>query len=247
MPASTKRLACYENLSEVKRLRVFHFFTIEAKKSLTSSDDAVAKRQSLNNASQALHNMFEFFKDASQESQFFAKVGFFSAVASTEGLTIRIHRATQVPIDGSILDFIVMDRADYPLRFEYREFFRIQKDNFDRKIVFEIIKKILVGYGAAELFFLLEDAAKAIVEKLSNNPEELRKRGEEDFYRYGQTCVAPSSRKRTPGLSKTQSLASVDMFSRAETPILQGVGAKRKRPTGQSDDGVEPVNRRRRI
>jgi hypothetical protein len=95
MPIATKRLACYENAGEIAETRVFHFFTIEAKKALRSADDTVGKRQGLNNASQALHNMFEFFRDAGQQHEdiFFTNVRFFSVVASTEGLTIRIHRA----------------------------------------------------------------------------------------------------------------------------------------------------------
>lgn len=103
MPISTQRLACFENTSETGASKVFHFFTIEAKKAMISADDTVGKRQSLNNASQALHNMFEFFRDAGPqyEESFYAKVRFFSVVASTEGLTIRIHRATQEPADGS--------------------------------------------------------------------------------------------------------------------------------------------------
>lgn len=80
MPKATKRLVCYENMSEIRRARGFHFFTIEAKKGLMSADDTVGKRQSLNNASQALHNMFEFFRDAGPQHEdiFFTKVRFFS-------------------------------------------------------------------------------------------------------------------------------------------------------------------------
>ncbi|KAA6406545.1 MAG: hypothetical protein FRX48_09710 [Lasallia pustulata] len=61
LPKATRRLACYENIGETGGERIFHFCAIEAKKGRTAITDDIGKRQSLNNASQALHNMFEFF------------------------------------------------------------------------------------------------------------------------------------------------------------------------------------------
>ena len=172
MPIATQRLACYESTSEIGASKVFHFFTIEAKKAMISVDDTVGKRQSLNNASQALHSMFEFSRDAGPqyEKDFSTKVRFFSVVASTEGLTVRIHRATQEPAVDSDQGFIMPSRPDYPLGFEYQEFAKIHKDNFNR--IFEVFKKILVDYGVHELHALLQNAAKAIMERLNNDPEQ---------------------------------------------------------------------------
>ncbi len=107
---------------------MFHFLTIEAKKANISANNTVEKHQSLNNASQTLHNMFEFFRDAraEHESKFFIKVRFFSVIASIKDLTIRIHRVTR-ELDKKC--FII---PIYLLRFEYREFLYIQKhSNFD--------------------------------------------------------------------------------------------------------------------
>ena len=86
MPLTTKRLVCYESADEIGDARVFHFFTIEAKKTKTSTGDTVGMHQSLNNASQALHNMFEFFREAGpqHENTFFDKVRFFSVVAASK-------------------------------------------------------------------------------------------------------------------------------------------------------------------
>ena len=86
-------------------------------------------------------------------------------MASTEALTIRIHRATREPADGTNQGFIITNRLDYRLRFEYKAFSRIQKDNFVQKTVFEIFEKILLGYGVNELRLLLCKATKAIIEK----------------------------------------------------------------------------------
>ena len=204
MPKATKRLACYENGDVISRTRVFHFFTIEAKKAKTAVDDSIGLNQSLNNASQALHNMYEFFKDAGPQHEeiFFAKVRFFSVVASTEGLVIRIHRATRVPVDGPENAFII---PDYPLRFEFREFRRISSNKLDRKTTIETLGKILIGYGVGELHTLLRDAATALTERFSNDIRAMQMREDQDFYRYGQ-IINLSSRRPTPAVSQTPSL-----------------------------------------
>ena len=208
-PKATMRLACYENAIDATE-RLFHFFTIEAKKTNISADDDVGKRQSLNNASQALHNMFELFRDAGAQhvDDFFTKVRFFSVVASSEGLTVRIHRATRAA-DG--WDSII---PDYPLKFTYRVFFTIQRKDFDRKTVLETFEKILIGYGANELRPMLRKAAEAIMDKLKCDPEGERSRQKTDFYRHGQIDIAPesrnptsapNSRRPTPGVGPGQS------------------------------------------
>jgi hypothetical protein len=207
LPQATKGLACYEDVDEAGRTKVFHFFTIEAKKAMISADDTVGKRQSLNNASQALHKLFEFFRDAGTEHEkaFFAKVRFFSVVASTEGVTVRIHRAVQEPVDddpGLIMD----DDPGYPLRFEHEEFLRIPKDCFDRRPVVEMFERILLGYGAGELHKLLGNAAKAIVENLRNDPAGTTARANSDFYRHGQTTIPSTSKRQTPAASRAPSV-----------------------------------------
>ena len=203
MPRATKRLACYESADEIGGRRAFHFFTIEAKKAKTSIVDTVGMRQSLNNASQALHNMFEFFKEAGpyHEDTFFAKVRFFSVVASTEGIAIRIHRAERESTNESNQGFIIQG---YPLRFEYKEFCNIPRDKFERTTVLETFEKILLGYGAKVLHPLLQTAAKDVVEKLRKDTNGMFLRGNEDFYRYGQTAI-PLSKRTTPAVSRAQS------------------------------------------
>ncbi|KAI4130724.1 MAG: hypothetical protein LQ347_003267 [Umbilicaria vellea] len=256
MPSATRRLACCENAGGIGENRVFHFLTIEAKKGGTPIEDDVGKLQSLNNASQALHNMYEFFHDAGpqHEDNFFTKVRFFSVVASTEGLIIRIHRATREPADGSGLGFI---KPRYPLRFEYRVFSEIHKRiNFERETVFKTFQKILLGYGEKELHGLLSGAAKAIMARLHNDPQGRLARANFGFYLYGQ--IAPRSRNQTPA-ARSESIVSVDMLrndlsgtvtpgatSKSPTPKrvseLGGSGGKRKR--GQSDDS-QPSRRTR--
>jgi hypothetical protein len=128
------------NANQAGETRVFHFLTIEAKKGSIAADDLVALRQSLNNAGQSLHNMFEFFRDAGPEHEggFFDKVRFFSVAVSTQGLVIRIHRATREPSMHRDPGLISPDRPDYSLRFKHREFFKIPRESFDRKPVLKM-------------------------------------------------------------------------------------------------------------
>ena len=148
-------------------------------------------------------------------------------VASTEGLAFRIHRATREPADGTGQGFIMDERHDYPLRFEYHVFSRVLKDNFDREIVLKTFENILLGYGANELRLLLYNAAKAIMAKLGDPEGKHQKvlRQNEDFYRYGLTLIPPGSRNETPAASRVPSETniSVDMLrSGATTPGQSG-------------------------
>jgi len=123
---------------------------------LTSTPDHVALQKNVNNASQALHNMYEFLKEAggSYEEKFFEQVRFFSAVATTEGIVIRIRRAKKTdenskynPIPGA------NNREDYPLQFEFQQFWPLDhetnsKPPLDRQSIVHQIENIIVGYGA---------------------------------------------------------------------------------------------------
>ncbi|ERF70000.1 hypothetical protein EPUS_03552 [Endocarpon pusillum Z07020] len=236
MPTATRRLACFEKDGMVGRSRVFHFFTIEAKKASTSTGNMVGQLQSLNNASQALHNMFEFFRDAGEyhEKAFFDKVRFFSAVASTEGLIIRIHRATREPSDGSGIGLIMKDRPEYPLRFEYQEFARIQGNEFERITVLELPEKILLRYGADELHPLLKGAAAAIMERLGKHPEELALRDDVGQPHQYKTCYFDGRKSRAsmglPSRPVSEANVSVDMLQNGATTPTQATHSTQGQP-----------------
>ena len=208
MPYATRRLACYEKPDVNGGSKAFHFFTIEGKRALIVTTDPTALYQSLNNASQALHNMFEFFNDAGprHRAKFFSEVRFFSAVASTEGLIVRIHRAVQVAENGSEDSDTI---PNYPLRFEFRELERVPREKFDRETVLKLLGKILVGYGVGKLFGLLQDAAKTLTEKLKSDPGESNLRQNPNFYRHGQVGnTSRNSRTSTLTASRGPSVQS---------------------------------------
>ncbi len=251
MPAATKGLACYENTNIFVETRIFHFFTIEAKKGNTDPDDDVGKFQSLNNASQALHNSFQFCKDAggAYEDEFFTKARFFSVVASTKGLIIRIHRATRLNTAEFGKGLIMEVTPGYPLKFEFQEYKKIEKGDFNRKVVSDIFQRILVGYEANELYLLLQNAAKALMERLSKDLGARIQRQDPDFYRYGQTIKIPSKRP-TPASGVAPSAMSVDMRDKTETPAGSGTqtpvqmpGAKRKPNTREPSMDAGPAKR----
>ena len=230
MPLATQRLACYEKPDAYGTSRAFHFFTLEAKRSLTPVADPTALYQSLNNASQALHNMFEFCQDASprHREEFFTRVRFFSAVSSTEGLIVRVHRAVEVVENGSTDDIQI---PDYPLRFEFREFATVSRENFDRETVLKILGKIFFGYAVRELLGLLQDAAKALAEKLKDR-EEAQLRTNLDFYRHGQFGNTPaSSRRQTVGPSRGPSTYSQMSVDTGRSGMLPGLAAPRPEPS----------------
>ena len=101
MPSELTRIICYEGDSPPFDRCAFGFFVVEAKRSRFSPDDEVAKYQALNSASQALHNMYEFFRQAGQEEVFFNRVRVFSATTSEKGLLLRIHRAERI-VGGTV-------------------------------------------------------------------------------------------------------------------------------------------------
>ncbi|KAL9615790.1 MAG: hypothetical protein Q9160_009257 [Pyrenula sp. 1 TL-2023] len=213
-PQSMSRLACYENSTGNGHSRVFHFLTIEGKKLGTSTKNEVALRQSLNNASQSLHNIFEFCRDAGYEQDFYNSVRFFSVVATTEGILIRIHRAVNER-DGD--QWIIPKNPEYPLRFEYRTFMKIpQLDDRDR--VLKTFEKILIGYGVDRLCPLLQRAAKSINEKFPPGSEGIEQRADHSFYRYGQTDIGTPSRKRTARNSSVQSVQSQGLLNEGLPP-----------------------------
>lgn len=202
MPYATQRLACYEDLYGSGESKAFPFFTLRAKRSQTVTTDSTALYQSLNNASQALHNMFEFFNDAGPQhtAQFFSEVRIFSAVASTEGLLVLIHRAVQVAEDR-------INIPGYPLRFEFREYASIPRETFDREPVVKLFSKILVNYGVDKLFGLLQDAAETLAGKLKNEPGKRSLRQDPYFYSDGQGGTRPRDRN-TPASSRMPTLTA---------------------------------------
>ncbi len=187
LPEPTKGLACFKNSSS-NASRVFHFLAIGAKKAMLDLDSPQALHQCLNNASQALHNMFEFFRDAGPEHEqiFYNKVRFFSVVANRKGIIVRIHRAIRKPDDASPWELVMPDRPEYRLEFEFREFEGIgDADEFSRRKALEVVKRIL-KYATDDLLNMINAAASKLVQNLERDLGLYHTGREADFYSYGQ-------------------------------------------------------------
>ena len=253
LPEATQALAYLEN-SDAAASRVFHFLTVEAKKAIINVDEPKALHQSLNNASQALHNMFEFFRDAGprHEAIFFDKVRFFSVVANGEGLLIRVHRAIQLNHKDSRL-FVMPDEPNYRLRFVYRVFDSIKgTGQYSRARVLEAFKKI-IKYAIDGLSKWIIDAASELADKLEKDPRAFTERRQLDFYRYGQPSPRPSGKayqSATP-TATTQSLSVIPRFRNAKVDYNPALTAhslmgKQCTPTQENSQTLPPSNTRKR-
>ena len=236
LPNPTKGLACFENSSS-SGSRIFHFLVVEAKKGMFDLDPPQALHQCLNNASQALHNMFEFFRDAGPEHEqiFYDKVRFFSVVANRKGIIVRIHRAVRKPDDASMWELVMPDQPGYRLKFEFREFQRIGEHEFSRKRVLKVIKKIL-KYATDDLSKMINAAASTLVQNL-DNLELYLARCEVDFHSYG--LPNPKSVKSSRRTSVTQSTIGERFQRKFQTAKLDSTGA----PLAQSIASEQTISR----
>lgn len=204
LPKATKELACFENQSSGKS-RVFHFLAVEAKNAATLLEDSKALYQSLNNASQALNNFYEFFQDAgpTHKQIFFDRIRFFSVVANSRGILIRIHRAVEIPREANRYELVMVDRPEYRLNFKYREWARLTgEDGFTRERVVEVFRKMF-RYAVDELSVLISAAAKDLMKMLNESLVAHQARMKVGFYRHGQP--SPNTSRNTPRTSRATS------------------------------------------
>lgn len=213
----TQHLICYEGIEDNNNEagRAFGFFFIEAKRSRLEPNDKVALYQALNDTSQALHNMYEFFREAEQAPTFFERVRVFSATTSEKGVILRVHRAVELPEDTELSTNRIVPA--YPLQFEYQTYKSFQGKNFDRLKVVEVFERIMRGYGETQLLALLKVAAASVKKKANNawrNRDQVPFPTAFNTYRYGQSGKPGSrtaSRPQTPAVEGSQPANSMSM------------------------------------
>ncbi|KAL9623604.1 MAG: hypothetical protein Q9160_002060 [Pyrenula sp. 1 TL-2023] len=209
----TQHLICYEGIDENNDSRAFGFLFVEAKRSRLQPDDNIALHQALNDASQALHNIYEFFKEAELTPMFFERVRVFSATTSEKGVILRIHRAVELPEDTELSTERIV--PTYPLQFEHQVYESLHGENFNRSKVVEAFERIIKGYGENQLLKLLQIAAASVKKKAN---DAWRNREMVPFptafcdYRYGQFGQpGRGSRRPTPAFSTSRPASSVSM------------------------------------
>ncbi|MCJ1279861.1 hypothetical protein MMC21_007685 [Puttea exsequens] len=235
LPPATQALACVENKDASPNL-VFPFLSIEAESAVHGLDDPRALRQSLNNASQALFNMYEFFRDAEGEKEkiFYEKVRFFSIVAGRGGILVRVHRAIKIPPDEFLTRLVIPEEDSYRLQFEYCEYARIMGiDHFERGKVLDILKPIM-QYAMTELGKELKSAAESLAKKLDEKPEHFRVRQNLNFYRYGQPSPETAASSR-----RTSAAPSTDVSQKPVNGACRNahLSPNRMQPRGSNDGG----------
>lgn len=180
LPGPLRNVICYEGKARAHKRRAFHFFIIESKNKYRTILDPGSQYQVLNSASQSLHNMYEFFNEAGPKhlAKFFDEVRVFSAVSTSEGIIIRIHRACLARNfrgkDTSHQEFPAPQfpiLPDYPLQFEYDICFQATANNFTYEKVTGALETIMIKYGAEKLLGLLKGAAKDVIDKFTDREE----------------------------------------------------------------------------
>ena len=153
------KYVCPEGEGNDRMDRAFHFFAIEAKRiSIPNSDpDRTALHQILNVASLALYTMYLVLAEAGLQDEFFQEVRFFSAVASSRGVKIRIHRAVKARVVNRV-------KLPHPLAFRYDDLYACETSYAKRDISY-FVKNILYYYGIKKLLPVLRKAMNVIVEK----------------------------------------------------------------------------------
>ncbi|KAI9696883.1 MAG: hypothetical protein M1820_007958 [Bogoriella megaspora] len=201
MPSAMCRLVCYEGYTPPSDKRAFGFFVVEGKKSQFSPDNDIAKYQALNDASQALHNMYEFFREAGEQDEFFEKVRFFSATTSEKGLIIRIHRAAKLDARYRTLTTHapIYTNPVYDLEYKFEDYASFLFDDFNRKNVIDIFAKIMIGYGEGILHGLLSNAANWVNDRFQDyQMKGINPALKINDYRHGQTRMPSRKNSKEP-------------------------------------------------
>jgi hypothetical protein len=149
-----RSVMCPESSKQVKRDRAFHFLSFEVKGASGEVENWTANEQNLNTATLALHNMYFFMRMAGEKElqDFYAKVRFFSVVATTKAFHVRVHRAIKIDeAEGRIED-------DYPLGFVYDVLYSHEGGTYTRATAAGIVQNILTKYAVKILHPILKKA-----------------------------------------------------------------------------------------
>ena len=245
LPMATQALACAENTESCQNM-VFHFLSIEAKAASFRPNDTKALYQNLNNASQALFNMFAFFRDAGPEHEnfFYEKVRFFSIVAVRDGMLVRVHRAIKIPDSAYRTRLVIPEVDSYRLEFEYREYAKITGiENFTRAKVLKILTPIM-QYAENELCERLKSAAKDLAWKLNQDLNGFGARQSLGFYRYGQPSPKTGVNSKQTSAAPSRNGGQESIINRALENSHRGTNYAR---SGGSNGSRIPTARRSRL
>lgn len=247
LPAEMQEVACYEDNED--KSRVFHFLTIEAKSKVKGCLDKKGLLQSLNNSSQSLHNMYELFREAGDKhvKTFFDKVRVFSAVASCDGIVVRVHRPVRVAASEEAKEADVLPIVEgYPLQFTYTDLLEASDaaNNYTRDKVVSLMEDIIVGYGIGELRGYLKEAARDFTNKCFKFVQDCGTPFEREAGYYSHGCLAEvaTTNQRIGGVSRLRLRTTEDGSSAAG----RGCSKRRRDATATCSDTPTPSLPRKR-
>jgi hypothetical protein len=164
--------------------RCFPFLFFEVKKAGADLQDAYTAN--LHSASQALYNIYNWMVRAGHEESFFNTVRVFSLVFNAQDLSVRVHRAVQLPTGGGALGF------------HFDEFSPLGRYSKDQACL--LIKTILTDYAVEELHPTLKStfvdvvnqedervASKRKADAMRNSSSKRARRHENDIRHTGQS------------------------------------------------------------
>ncbi|KAI9687991.1 MAG: hypothetical protein M1820_010353 [Bogoriella megaspora] len=137
--------------------RCFPFLFMEVKKA--ASDLQEAYLSNLNNASQALYNMYQWMARVDEVEKFEEKVRVFTLVFNAEDMLVRVHRCKR--------------EADEQLYFYFEELRDLVR--YSRDEAWGLVNSILEDYAAVELHATLEAAYKEVVKQMDETVQAKRK------------------------------------------------------------------------
>ncbi|KAI9846228.1 MAG: hypothetical protein M1837_004217 [Sclerophora amabilis] len=153
---------CPAGMQDDDNTDAFHFFSAEFHKAGSAVTSQEARNQILNTAAQGLHNIYVFMRLAGEESIFFEKVRFYSAVATQSGFDIRVH----FPIKLEAAD---RDDPDYSVAFSFEHFALPTSPNTLAQVS-SIFHGIVVRYGIDQLQPMLKNTLKTVLEMKKGGP-----------------------------------------------------------------------------
>ena len=193
------KMISVEGLGKLRKTRAFPFLSFEAKNGITMEDDEKALYQSLNAASQALHNMYEFCKEADMEDRFFEVVRYITVTATASGCVFRMHRAMNISEEDKAERIL----PDYPLKFEYDEIGSLRGRQYTRQAVLKLVEKIIWAYGPI-LGEELKKASTAILATIKHRTyDKCFIKRTEQYYRHGQDHKKKSKESAAPSEAGT--------------------------------------------
>ncbi len=144
-----------EGPQEFNNERAFYFFSMEAKGKRGQIDNQAAHFQNLSTASRALFNIYHCMKRVNELETFFDKVRVFFAVATVEGLSLRIHRPIRLESEQC-------NNEEYPIGFQF-DILEHLRGAYSRAQATAIVYNVLYQYGVMKLHPILKDTVQKLL------------------------------------------------------------------------------------